>query len=301
MNKNSMYDGIIGLIVGDALGVPYEFRNRDTFTASTMTGYGTYNQPPGTWSDDSSMTLATIDAINRCSGKINTKEIMNGFMDWFYNGWFTPYGKCFDVGHTTQRSIQKYSSGMYDINSCGCGDVTDNGNGSLMRILPLAFMQKITDDVVDSVSAITHAHPISKYACEIYVSFASLLREGVRIEQAYNIVVEFMKRGLFNYGLGEEFMDFINIPNLKRNDIKSTGYVVDTLVAAVWCLMNSKDYADCVLKAVNLGGDTDTIAAVAGGLAGIVYGISNIPQEWLDKIPKKDKIMEMLDVFYKVI
>lgn len=230
MNKNSMYDGIMGLIVGDALGVPYEFRNRDTFTASTMTGYGTYNQPPGTWSDDSSMTLATIDAVNRCSGKINTKEIMNGFMDWFYNGWFTPYGECFDVGHTTQRSIQKYSSGVYDINSCGCGDVTDNGNGSLMRILPLVFMQKITDDVVDSVSAITHAHPISKYACEIYISFANLLRQDVRIEQAYNIVVEFMKCGLFNYGLGEEFMDFINIPNLKRNDIKSTGYVVDTLV-----------------------------------------------------------------------
>ncbi len=297
-DKNKMYGGIMGLIVGDALGVPYEFRKRDTFTALTMTGYGTYNQPPGTWSDDSSMVLATIDAISRCDGEINTTMIMRNFQDWFYNGWFTPYGKCFDIGNTTQRAIAKYSSGVYDIDSCGCGDVTDNGNGSLMRILPLAFIQNITDDKIDSVSAITHSHGISKYACEIYVSFARFLYDGRTIDEAYTFVVTFMKDGLFNYGLGEEFMDFTKIPNLKRNDIKSTGYVVDTLIAAVWCLMNTDNYKDCVLKAVNLGGDTDTIAAVAGGLAGMVYGI---PKEWLAKIPKKDEITEIMDAFYKVI
>lgn len=300
-NKNKMPGGIMGLIVGDALGVPYEFRNRDTFTASKMIGYGTYNQPPGTWSDDSSMVLATMDAINRCNSEINTKEIMRNFMDWFYNGWFTPYGKCFDVGNTTQKAITKYYSGVYDINSCGCGDVTDNGNGSLMRILPLAFMQNITNDDIDSVSAITHAHGISKYACEVYISFAQLLCNDMPINKVYDIVVTLMKNGTFNYRLGEEFMDFTKIPNLKRNDIKSTGYVVDTLIAAVWCLINTDNYKDCVLKAVNLGGDTDTIAAVAGGLAGIVYGIKGIPEEWLNKIPKKDEITEIMSVFYKVI
>lgn len=301
MKKDKKYSGIMGFIVGDALGVPVEFNKRDTYKIEFMTGYGTYNQPPGTWSDDSSMTLATMDAIGRCKGKINTTDIMMNFIDWFYNGCYTPYGSCFDVGNTTKRAIQKYASGKYNIDTCGCNEVEDNGNGSLMRMLPLVFMEKVSDDDIDSVSAITHAHPISKYACEVYVCFAKWLYAHASIEEAYEKTTSFMKMGLFNYRLGEEFMEFLNIPNLKRNDIKSTGYVVDTLIAAVWCLMHTNNYKDCVLTAVNLGGDTDTIAAVAGGLAGILYGIKGIPEEWIDSLPKKDEITEIMDRFFKVI
>lgn len=305
MKNSKMYGGIMGLIVGDALGVPYEFKQRDTFTASGMAGYGTHNQPPGTWSDDSSMTIATIDALIDCDyrrnlGETILQEIMMNFVNWLQLGHFTPYYECFDIGNTTKRAIQKYESGTFNIYSCGCNKDTDNGNGSLMRILPLVFVSA-DDNTIDAVSALTHSHPISKYACEVYVCLATFLYSGWSIEHAYNDCVTFMKQGLFNYHLGEEFMNFLNIPKLKRNDIKSTGYVVDTLIAAVWCLMHTDNYKDCVLTAVNLGGDTDTIAAVAGGLAGITYGAESIPEEWVNKIARKDEITELIKDFSKVI
>lgn len=305
MKNSKMYGGIMGLIVGDALGVPYEFKQRDTFTASGMTGYGTYNQPPGTWSDDSSMTIATIDALISCNygrnlGETMLQEIMMNFVNWLQLGHFTPYHKCFDVGNTTKRAIQKYESGTFNIYSCGCNKDTDNGNGSLMRILPFVFINA-DDDIIDAVSALTHSHPISKYACEIYICLARLLYDGWSIEHSYDDCVIFMKQGFFNYRLGEEFMNFLNIPKLKRNDIKSTGYVVDTLTAAVWCLMHTYNYKDCVLTAVNLGGDTDTIAAVAGGLAGIAYGAKSIPEEWVNKIARKDEIIGLIEKFSEVV
>ena len=106
-----IYDGIIGLVVGDALGVPVEFRRRDTYKVSDMIGYGTYEQPPGTWSDDSSLTLATLESIARL-GRIEPADIMQNFAKWYFEAEFTPYGEVFDVGSTTREAILHYQMGM---------------------------------------------------------------------------------------------------------------------------------------------------------------------------------------------
>jgi len=283
------YDAIMGLVVGDAVGVPFEFRGRDSFKAEDMTGYGTYNQPAGTWSDDSSMTLATIESL-RNHGKLDFGDIMQNFYEWLFHGRFTPYGHTFDFGNTTKNAIKKYVFDNADPLNCGGSSVMDNGNGSLMRILPLAFVKHCTKDI-HNLSSLTHAHEISKFACVYYVKVAENLIDGKS---------KFISITDFDYEIPEEFSRIRKLENLSRDEIKSTGYVVDTLEAALWCFIHTESFKECVLTAVNLGGDTDTIAAVAGGLAGIYYGVGGdkgIPEEWISKIAKKEWIKELCDDF----
>lgn len=166
---NKIYNGIMGLVVGDALGVPVEFKKRDTYTVTDMTGYGTYNQPPGTWSDDSSLTLATLDSMVKL-GKIDTADIMQNFFYWLDDGMFTPYGKVFDVGGGTRRAISRYANGK-EPTKCGGKTRMDNGNGALMRILPVAMLPDYSEKQSEllSVAHLTHAHFISDFGCVVYM------------------------------------------------------------------------------------------------------------------------------------
>jgi ADP-ribosylglycohydrolase len=289
---SKFYDAIMGLIVGDALGVPFEFQKRDHFTASGMIGHGTYDQPAGTWSDDSSMTIATIESIVR-TGKIDLADMMNNFYKWLFLAKFTPHGKVFDVGGTTQRAIEKYRYDKASPLDCGGSSIRDNGNGSLMRILPLAFCDCDSYDIY-RVSALTHAHIISQIACDIYISIARNLLAGKTPSAAIVETAEHLPIHI------DVFNRLKIIDAYPRREIKSTGYVVDTLEAALWCLLKTDNYKSCVLKAVNLGGDTDTIAAIAGGLAGIYYGVGGekgIPQSWVSQIARKTAIEELCDAF----
>ena len=274
---NKVYDGIMGFIVGDALGVPYEFMKRDTFKCTNMVGYGTHNQPPGTWSDDSSMVLATLYSINK-RGYIDYDDIMKQFSNWFFNEKFTANGKVFDFGNTTRKALNRYKSGI-PYYECGCNENFDNGNGGLMRILPLAFFDEYLIEEIETVCALTHNTEKSKFACLTYV------------EIARNIIKENDLNDLF----------FNSVKKIKRKDIKSDGYVINSLYAALWCFLTTSSYKKCVLKAVNLGNDTDTIAALAGGLAGLKYGVENIPKEWIYKIAKKDWIKHQCENFKKSI
>lgn len=282
--KNAM----IGLLVGDALGVPYEFSERDRFRCCEMTGYGTYDMPPGTFSDDGSMALATLDSINR-KGKIDVKDIADSFIRWYKEGKYTQYDEVFDVGNTTSYALDNYllSENPYE---CGLGDYFSNGNGSLMRILPVAFIEH-TDEDVDEVSGITHANVISRDVCKIYVRIVENLIKGMNKTEAVKSATR-------------QYLDYIYFSNLhgieerKRHEIKSTGFVEDSLEAALWCFLNTISYRDCVLLAVNLGGDTDTIAAIAGGLAGLYYGIGGkhgIPNEWVRKTVNRKWIKDILN------
>lgn len=285
---SKIYNGIIGLTVGDALGVPAEFKKRDTYKITDMTGYGTHNQPLGTWSDDTSMTLATLESIVRLK-KIDLTDIMGNFHRWLYEGEFTPYGVVFDVGGTTRRAIEKYAAGAV-VAECGGRELSDNGNGALMRILPLAFLSWDYKNICD-VSGLTHAHGISQKACLLYLSAADGIMRGNSCKKVLADV--FSDSWSKTIGLRDP-------RELKREDIKSTGYVVDTLEAALWCLYNTDNYSDCVLAAVNLGDDTDTVAAVAGGLAGLMYGCGGklgIPKKWINQIPKKDWIKDLCEKF----
>lgn len=289
-----VYDGIIGLIVGDALGVPFEFKSRDSFKATDMVGFGTHYQPAGTWSDDSSMTIATLESL-LCKGKIDPEDIMNNFVKWLIIGDFTPYGEVFDIGNTTRTAIHKYKNNWESPIKCGGTSEADNGNGSLMRILPLAFVKPTIKDVC-KVSSLTHAHAFSKIACAVYVNVAENLIDGGKEK------VKIQPFILQNYQkfLPDKYERLQHIGELSRAKIKSTGYVIDTLEAALWCFINTDSYRNCVLTAVNLGGDTDTIAAVAGGLAGIYYGVGGekgVPEEWIAKIPRHYWIKEMCEEF----
>ena len=284
---SKIYDGVMGLIVGDAVGVPVEFRPRDTFNVTDMIGYGTYNQPPGTWSDDSSMTLATVESMARLDA-ISPSDIMNNFACWLYENEFTPYEEVFDIGYTTRVAVSNFKAGI-DPNCCGGKKINDNGNGSLMRILPLAFTD-CDDETIDTVSSLTHAHDISKTACRIYIHVARQLLEGGRLENIIdNMPIE-----------RPEFNLLPLLKKLGRADIKSTGYVVYTLESALWCLLHSNSYRECILLAVNLGDDTDTVAAIAGGLAGIIYGrggTDGIPEEWIRQIARKEWVEGIIKSF----
>lgn len=286
-----VYDGIMGLVVGDALGVPFEFRKRDTFKATDMIGYGTYHQPPGTWSDDSSLTLATLESIGRM-GRIDPVDIMNNFFTWLDDGQFTPYGKVFDVGNGTRKAIERYANGIEPL-KCGGKTRIDNGNGALMRILPVAMAQP---EYITQVARLTHAHFISSFACLIYAEIVKNLMAGKAKKISIEIGIEKFFDDIQTTTMLSDFQRLSNLYDLTRDEIRSSGYVVDTLEAALWCLWHTNTYKDCVLTAVNLGEDTDTVAAVAGGLAGILYGCGGergIPEEWISQIPRKGWIKEL--------
>lgn len=266
--KTKLRDAIYGLAVADAIGVPYEFKERGTFKCTDMTGYGTWNQPKGTWSDDTSMTLATCKSI-KDKQKIDTEDMMKKFKSWYFEAEFTPHNEVFDIGGTTQYAI---STGY------GVNDINANGNGSLMRILPLAFTDCTKEEII-KVSSLTHAHEWSTMACVIYVEIARKLIQGEKINEI-----------LQNLDANEPYNRLANIHELKEESINSSGFVVDTLEACLWCVATTNNYTDCVLKAVNLGSDTDTVAAVAGGLAGIIYGFNNIPKKWIEELVCKEFI-----------
>ena len=259
----TLRDAIYGLAVGDALGVPYEFRPRGSFTCTGMVGHGTHDQPAGTWSDDTSMTLATCDSIRAC-GRVDTGDMLSRFRAWIDDGAYAIDGVVFDYGNTTARALAA---------GTGCAGERDNGNGSLMRIAPLAFTDA-TDDEVRAVSAITHAHPVSAETCVEMVRVMRALAAGASPAEA---------------------VPDCEVHNAaSEKDQGSGGFVRDTYCAALWCLVVSGSYEECVLRAVNLGDDTDTTAAVAGALAGIAYGADAIPATWMEVLRGRDIIERCL-------
>ncbi len=317
MDNNLWKDGIMGVIIGDALGVPVEFTSREERQKDPVTGmreYGTYHQPKGTWSDDSSMTLATLDSIIHNDG-LNYEDLMGRFRDWRVNGSYTPYGSVFDIGITCAGAIEKYTPGVNPL-SCGASGKWDNGNGSLMRILPVclyAYKESLPDEeavkIVHEVSGLTHNHIRSKMACGLYYFCVRSILNGngdlqSRLQGGMDEGFAFYERDLVNrvelsnFGRLRDLREFSEV---SENDIKSGGYVVDSLEAAVWTLLRTKTFKDCVLLAVNLGSDTDTTGAIAGGLAGLYYGYVNIPKEWLEVIHRREWIEDLCGLIQKIL
>ncbi|MHC5935193.1 ADP-ribosylglycohydrolase family protein [Nostoc sp.] len=302
--------GLMGLCVGDALGVPVEFTSRAERVKSpvtTMLGYGTWKQPPGTWSDDSSLSFCLAECL--CRG-YSLDAIANSFWRWYKEAYWTPRGDVFDIGQTTHTAIMRLKQGVVPHQAGGKVE-NSNGNGSLMRILPMAYCHRNLTlgellARVHDVSAITHAHARSQMACGIYISIAVALLEGADLQTAYlqglqdiqtiYSVREFL---LEKPHFGRVFSG--EIAKLPVEEINSGGYVIDTLESSLWCLLNSSSYSEAVLKAVNLGGDTDTTAAVTGGLAGIYYGVENIPQKWMNQIARKQDIIYLAERFARAV
>ena len=315
--KNKIKGGLYGLIVGDALGVPYEFRTKEEMKSEPcidMIGYGTYSLPKGTWSDDSSMTLATVDTLIY---GYSLNIIANNFLKWVFDEEYTPYGEVFDVGGTTINALLNIKNGINPRESGVCGE-NNISNGSLMRILPIPLyyslnylnnkitVEKILEKVHE-VSSITHSHPRVLIACGIYSLIVLNILKGEDKETAYINSISLSEK---YYSSDEKFIDELpyferilsgNLDELHEDELCGSGYVIDTLETSLWAFLNSDSYKDGVLKAINIGDDTDTCGAIAGGLCGVYYGYSSIPKEWVDNLARKDWIDELIEKFVESI
>ena len=296
---------LFGVAVGDALGVPVEFNSRQVIRKNPVTdmiGYGTYNLPPGTFSDDSSLTFCLAEAL---TNDFNLNTIAQNFVAWCYNNYWTPRGNVFDIGVATWQAIDRLAKGERP-DLAGGFDVSSNGNGSLMRISPLLFYlldKPINEryEITKQVSSITHGHIRSVIACFYYLEFARQLFAGRDKFEIYKNLQTEITNHLTSLSINTAEVALFgrllkqNIHELKEENIFSSGYVLHTLEASIWCLLTTDNYRDAVIKAVNLGDDTDTTGAVTGGLAGLIYGIDNIPSNWIKQIARHADIEELAD------
>ena len=271
-NYNMWLDGIMGVVIGDALGCPVQFESRKEVAKHPVTGmrgYGTFNLPEGSWTDDSSLTLALLESIRRL-GRIDLDDIMENFMKWLYDGEFTPYGYSYDVGRGTMLAIGRYKKNR-KAKKCGGDEEWNNGNGSLMRILPVCIYSSgklrggdLTEhdaiQAVHSVGGLTHAHIRSNIACGLYffmvdevLNAEGSLRERLQagLTRGFSFYETFLadKDNLRCYDRMQDLAVFAALP---ADRIKSTGYVVDVLEAAVWSLATTGSFEEALLKAVDM-------------------------------------------------
>ncbi|QDP84450.1 ADP-ribosylglycohydrolase family protein [Chryseobacterium sp. SNU WT5] len=296
---------LFGVAIGDALGVPVEFKSREYLDQNPVTemfGYGTYNQPPGTFSDDSSMTFCLAEALTH---DFDLTRIGENFVKWYHENFWAARGEVFDIGIATREAINRLARGEQP-EFAGSIHPSSNGNGSLMRILPLLFHIKdlpISEryEITKKVSSITHGHIRSVISCFYYLEFAKEILLGRNKFEIYKKlqtqIPDFLNSlsinpheiALFDRLLKED------VSELEKNAISSSGYVLHSLEASIWCLLTTDNYKDSTLKAVNLGEDTDTTAAIAGGLAGLLYGFDTIPNSWLELLARKDDIEDLAE------
>jgi ADP-ribosyl-[dinitrogen reductase] hydrolase len=293
----------LGLAIGDALGVPVEFRSRKTLNAqpiTAMTGYGAWNQPPGTWSDDSSLAFCLAESLAK---GYDINDIGKLFVMWMKEGYWGAHGKVFDIGGTTRFALQRIFDGENPLYS-GDFDEDSNGNGSLMRVIPasLYFHNTNSETLIErmrEISGVTHRHFRSVLSCFIFSKLTALLFQGFEKMDAYNKAINeaenFIATQDFNPTEVNLFKRILSgsIVNEPEERIYSSGYVLHTLEASIWCFLNTDTYREGVLKAVNLGEDTDTTGCVTGALAGLYYGINEIPEEWKSVIARKDDIIAL--------
>ncbi|MFT4033870.1 MAG: ADP-ribosylglycohydrolase family protein, partial [Siphonobacter sp.] len=290
---------LFGTAVGDAMGVPVEFTTRNFLKnkpVEGLRGYGTHHQPAGTWSDDSALTFQTVEAIIQ---GLNYQQLGNRFLNWYLVGEWTAHGSVFDIGISTRNALDRIEKGVDPVQAGETSELC-NGNGSLMRIMPLAFYfqyQELSEqerfEVVRKVSSITHGHIRSSIACYMLVSFAQQLLAGKEKIEAYRAIQQntFIEQvcppdeaELFHRITKED------ITQLTEKEIYSSGYVLHSLEAALWSFLTTNSYSEAVLKAVNLADDADTTGSVTGGLAGLYYDFKGIPSEWVQKIARYDDI-----------
>jgi len=306
-NRERVLGGLWGSLVGDAPGVPVEFRPRVEVQRNPVTdmrGFGSHRQPKGTWSDDGALILCTVDSL--VNSEFDTQDIARRFVLWMNEALWTATDVVFDIGMARTDSLMRIANGTPAEDAGGC-DEYSNGNGSLMRIIPVAlrFAGEPIETFsrrIERVSAITHGHERSKLACVLFSLVVRQLLLGLTPQAAVDaarkefqslnqITPEFER---FRHHLQDDFR------SMPEGEVVSTGYVLHTLHAVLWCLLTTGTYRDCVLKAVNLGGDTDTTGCVAGGLAGVAYGIHSVPSDWIAQLARKPDLDHLFHEFVEL-
>jgi len=278
---------LLGLAVGDALGASVEFSPPGTFEpVTTMRGGGPFGLAPGAFTDDTSMALCLAESLIACGGH-DAEDQLRRYVDWYRRGHNSSTGECFDIGGTTRLALERFEA-------TGRTDVADPselaaGNGSLMRLAPVALWASDAIEAAElgaASSATTHAAPQAIDACRMY---AVLIHEAVRGAAHEQL---FDQRRWGDAGLHPAVAAIAAGSYTQRQppQIRATGYVVDTLEAALWAISTTDSFADAVLRAVNLGEDSDTVGAVTGQLAGAIYGRLAIPPEWRETLVDGDRI-----------
>lgn len=291
---------LFGIAVGDSLGVPVEFMSRKHLQAKPVMGmreYGTHHQPAGTWSDDTSMSFCLVEQLIE---GYDIDQLSNKLCQWYQFNYWTSRGVIFDVGIATRNAIDKILKGVSPLLSGECDDYS-NGNGSLMRILPLAlYLQNKSIDqrfcIVKEVSSMTHAHIRTIIGCFFAVEFLINLLKQPNKRKAYfqtqNTVRDYLHLIQVKTSEIELYSRilFDDIATLSQDEIFSSGYILHTLEASLWAFLTTETFSEAVLKGINLGDDTDTIGSVTGGIAGMFYGIDHIPSEWTSQLARHEDI-----------
>jgi ADP-ribosyl-[dinitrogen reductase] hydrolase len=278
-----------GLAVGDALGTPLEFKDRDTYEHLTgMVGGGPFRLQPGEWTDDTSMALALGQTfIDHGYGPDFKIELLKNFTRWYRNGEFSHNGRCFDIGTTTSQAIRTFIISRGTNDSPASEDPFASGNGGIMRLAPavvLAMAPPTPNAHLDHVRSVAMIQSETTHASDDCMKIARTMASNLA-ELVLGTSYSYIRR-----------KSGVPMPRT-RDAVKSTGYVVDTWQAANWAVANTDNFKDALLLAVNLGDDADTVGAVTGQLAGAVYGYDAIPTEWLDVLAWNDKLERM---FYEL-
>jgi ADP-ribosylglycohydrolase len=301
--------GILGLAIGDALGVPVEFQDRELLRRNPvrgMRGNGSHHQPAGTWSDDTALALCLVESI--CQAGIDYHDQARRFVGWMLRNEWTPHGVVFDVGNATREAIFRLDRGV-EPTEAGPSEESSNGNGSLMRILPIAIYLAHAQpaeriDVAMTCSRLTHGHPRCQLACAMFVEIAAAVIRGIELSRAVNITREVMAL-IVRDRFPSERKPFARLLSpqlayLSESDVSGSGYVIHCLESSLWCSLQASSYEAGVLQAVNLGEDTDTTGAVTGGLLGLRFGSATIPSDWIEKLARRNDILALCDRFQEV-
>ena len=299
--------GLMGFTIGNAVGFPLDSKNRADLLKKPVTKMlenEEYNTPKGTWSDSTSLLISTIDSINTKNG-IDLDDIALKLVSYKTHSRYTALNDVLDMDRTTSIAIDKYDNERKDPSSCGLTEEDSNTNGSLMRILPIAFYaieKHLKDfeirDLVRQISSITHANDISVMGCYIFTRFVMFLLNGKDKYSAYSMT-KCVDCTMFSEEAQEIYKRLLkeDITKLKVNEINSTNHIVDTLESSFWVFLKSNSYKESIVGAINLGGATSQIAAITGSLAGIVYGYDLLPEEWEEKIALKDYLLDIFEEF----
>ena len=284
---------LVGLAVGDAVGTTLEFRPRGSFKPLTdMVGGGHFCLQKGYWTDDTSMALCLAHSLLECEG-FNAADQMQRYCDWYDNGYLSSIGNCFDIGTTVSGALRRFQKNGNPFS--GMKATWTSGNGSIMRLAPIPIAyQHDAEQVVyyaRQSSRTTHGAHLCLDACGwMSAQLLYLLQGG---DKASLLQVSYPAQTEAIATLQQ--FDFLD---KNYRDLKGTGYVLESLEAALWCFWHTHSYADCILAAANLGDDADTTAAVAGQLAGAYYGYQGIREDWRQHLYWHDEICALSDQLY---
>jgi ADP-ribosylglycohydrolase len=282
---------LLGLAVGDAVGTTVEFQTPGSFgPISDMLGGGPFNLKPGEWTDDTSMALCLASSLIHENG-FNPRDQMDRYCNWVDFGYLSSNGRCFDIGNTVARALAAYRASGDPFS--GSVEPSAAGNGSLMRLAPVVMFFYPQRDLALKFAAessrTTHGAAQCLEACRVMAELLFRALGGASRSAILSPV-----EGVYS---SEALQSIANLSILSRpiSAVRGSGYVIHCLEAAVWCFSKTSSFRDAVLRAVNLGEDADTTAAVCGQLAGAHYGASGIPSGWLSKLAMREEISSLAD------